>query len=191
MSSVSLSSASTALPHLLLAPTPRTVQPPVNNGNENLGVRVGSARISVVFVKRRDDKTQKTLRYRRYLSPNSPQHVHACVTLHSIPLPHSSSARARLSSEVHLLVPLRYDVPIECLKVDSIPRRLTKRLISTHYNTTPRRWRAPQPYTCNRDRRTTICKRLSAIFLPETLRLRTTCLARRASEAPSIQFEPP
>jgi hypothetical protein len=80
---------------------------------------------------------------------------------------------------------LSYEVPIECLKVDSIPRRLTRRLISTLYNTTPGRWRAPQSNTGSRDRRTTICKRLrsvssrSAIFLTETLRLRTICVLHR------------
>ena len=69
-----------------------------------------------------------------------------------------------------LLVTLRYEVPIECLKVDSIPRRLTRRHISTLYSTTPGRWRAPQSNTGNRDRRTTTRKRLrsgssrSAIF---------------------------
>jgi hypothetical protein len=90
------------------------------------------------------------------------------------------------------IIPLRYGVPIECLKVDNIPRRLTRRLISTHHNPTPRRWRAPQSNTGNRDRRTTICKRLrsgssrSAIFSTETLRLRTTSVVRRASGAPSI-----
>ena len=125
-----------------------------------------------------------------YRTPNP---LHACVTLHSIPILRSSSARATLSSGVHLLVSLRYEVPIKCLKVNSIPRRLTRRLISTFYNTTPRRWRAPQSNTGNRDRRTTIYKRLrsgssrSAIFLTETLRLRTTCVVRRKP----LQFETP
>lgn len=36
---------------------------------------------------------------------------------------------------------------------------LAKRLISTHYNTTPRRWRAQQLNTGNRDRKK-MCKRL-------------------------------
>ena len=85
------------------------------------------------------------------------------------------------------------EFPFDCLKVDNIPRRLTRHLVSTLYNTTPRRWRTPHSNIGNRDRRTTIFKRLrsgssrSAIFLTETLRLRTTCVVRRASEAPSIR----
>jgi hypothetical protein len=118
--------------------------------------------------------------------------VHACVTLYLIPIPRSSSARATPFSGVHLLVPLRY-VPIECLKVDCVPRRLT----STHYNTTPRRWRAPQSNTGNRDRRTTICKRSrsgsnrSAVFLTETLRLRTTCVVHCALKKLLVRFTSP
>jgi len=57
--------------------------------------------------------------------------------------------------------------------------------MSTNYNTTPRRWRAPQSNTGNRDRRTTISKDHGVSFLTETLRLRTTCVVRRASKFPS------
>jgi hypothetical protein len=81
----------------------------------------------------------------------------------------------------HLLVSLRYEVPIECLKVDCIPRRLTRRLISTlHIQLRDDGERRSQTLAavigeqriCNRLRSGSSC---SAIFLTETLRLRTTC----------------
>jgi hypothetical protein len=117
--------------------------------------------------------------------PDSPQRAASCVR----DAPFNSHTSFFLGS-CHIVfwgtpTRLSYEVPIECLKVDTIPRRLTRRLISTLYNTTPGRWRAPQSNTGSRDRRTTICKRLrsvssrSAIFLTETLRLRTTCVLHR------------